>query len=511
MVVLEALRIFDEKNRQKLVARDGEPAESEGGEAEGRVTPDAEVEALWEEKAAADGESAPPVDPDLEEAEIDDTLKILLRETEEETSDLSWSFDLSEADGGAPAAPARVQVVTDDMELIDELSGALPGSFARPARLGMRDAGLTLPGELTPVVVIDLRAASVDLERLAALTRARKRAAVIVLVSDPSQVAPAYEAGALAALPPVAGAVAACVQSVIRNRITGATPGVPSGSALAKLKRVVADLRSGLLSATVALNLMNVISESVERAIMFLVRGEELVAVGAFGFSGQGEPLATAARGLRLRLRPESKLAEAVSRGEALSTRFDELGLSDELAELLGAPRTRQVVVFPVLGSERVIALIYSDNGALGREIEEIEIIELATAQVGVAFENEILRRKMAYRAESGETEELRRTQWPWIDIHSFWSSRASVTSWRASPPGCPRRVCSSKRVRPATSRHRPWGRSWTSRPGSVTGSACSRAGGRSPGRALSAARQPASRFASGSSMNPAGSCWPRW
>ena len=53
-------------------------------------------------------------------------------------------------------------------------------------------------------------------------------------------------------------------------------------------------------------------------------------------------------------------------------------------------------MVFPVLGSRRVISVIYTDNGPLSREIEEIEILELAAAQVGVAFENELLRRRMA-------------------------------------------------------------------------------------------------------------------
>ena len=67
-----------------------------------------------------------------------------------------------------------------------------------------------------------------------------------------------------------------------------------------------------------------------------------------------------------------------------------------DFAEVVGRPRTGQVVVFPVLGSQQVISVIYTDNGPLSREIEEIEILELAAAQVGVAFENELLRRRMA-------------------------------------------------------------------------------------------------------------------
>jgi hypothetical protein len=47
-----------------------------------------------------------------------------------------------------------------------------------------------------------------------------------------------------------------------------------------------------------------------------------------------------------------------------------------------------------VLGGQRVIALIYADNGPSNRAIEELDILELATAQAGLAFENELLRRQ---------------------------------------------------------------------------------------------------------------------
>jgi len=63
--------------------------------------------------------------------------------------------------------------------------------------------------------------------------------------------------------------------------------------------------------------------------------------------------------------------------------------------KVLGPPLTGQVVVFPVLGAQRVISVIYTDNGQVDRPIEDIDILELATAQVGMAFENELLRRQI--------------------------------------------------------------------------------------------------------------------
>ena len=43
------------------------------------------------------------------------------------------------------------------------------------------------------------------------------------------------------------------------------------------------------------------------------------------------------------------------------------------------------------------IALVSADNGPSNRAIEELDILELAAAQAGLAFENELLRRQAAH------------------------------------------------------------------------------------------------------------------
>jgi hypothetical protein len=164
---------------------------------------------------------------------------------------------------------------------------------------------------------------------------------------------------------------------------------------VARLRRVFGDLRSGLISATVALNLMHIISESVERAVLFLVNRGQLVALGAFGDSS-GRPLAELTRGVRVDVEGEGALARSLETGEVQSVSFEEACLPEPFRSLVGRPRNGQVVVFPVLGSQRVISVIYTDNGDREEPVEDIDILELATAQVGMAFENELLRRQIS-------------------------------------------------------------------------------------------------------------------
>ncbi len=296
----------------------------------------------------------------------------------------------------------RIQIVTDDASLATALDRALPPGFAPIEAVALTAAGKAFPGHEPPIVLVDLRNEQVDIEDLGRLRRTRIGTPFVALLPEGEAAGPIYEAGALAALPPEVDPIVTCVAGLARNRGRSAIPsdgstsfeGV-SAAGVERLRRVFGDLRSGLISATVALNLMHIISESVERAILFLVKRDELSALGAFGLDDQGHPLAEKTRGLKLSIRDDNALTRSLNDAEVVTTDFEEARLPRRLADLLGRPANGKAVIFPVLGAQRVISLIYTDNGENQSPIEDIDILELATAQVGMAFENELLRRQI--------------------------------------------------------------------------------------------------------------------
>jgi Domain of unknown function (DUF4388) len=300
----------------------------------------------------------------------------------------------------------HLQIVSPDAAFVRALGEALQHEVAGIETLRLEQAGAAAPGEPPPIVAVDLRPGGVSLEQAAALRRARPRASIIALVDAGVPSARVYAAGVLTALPPDVEAVAACVENLIESRedlIRGTSDRPPrpaAQSGVARLRRVFGDLRSGLISATVALNLMHIISESVERAVLFLVKRDQLVALGAFGADGSGRPLAELTRGLKMSTQVESVFARSLAAGEVQSVGFEDAGLPEPFRSLVGRSRTGQVVVFPVLGAQRVISVIYTDNGDRDQPIEDIDILELATAQVGMAFENELLRRQISQNRE---------------------------------------------------------------------------------------------------------------
>ncbi len=376
MVLLEAARIQDEKHR----------AEEEGA-AESSLVAAAEIDYEAQEGRQKLGESLALSSVGMVLDSIDVEIPVAAERDE----------------GLLPEAThRRLQIVSPDLQLTEALTRIIKPEVAVVIRVPLREAGTRLPGEPSPtIVMLDLREGSYSVEDLLAIRRSRPRSSAIAVVDSQPMTTAAFESGAVAAITADPDALSACFYSLVRTlQEAGSGGGTASTRAgFARLRRVLADIRSGLLSATMALNLMHIISESVERGVLFLVRRDALTALGAFGFSVDGRSLAEATRALKLSLVGDNVLARCVADGQPRSLSFEYANLPQEFARIVGRPRNGQIVVFPVLGSERVISVVYTDNGSSSRAIEDIEVLELATAQVGVAFENELLRRRIDAQA----------------------------------------------------------------------------------------------------------------
>ena len=172
-------------------------------------------------------------------------------------------------------------------------------------------------------------------------------------------------------------------------------PPVDAQTVLFRLRRAYAELRTGMVSETASLMLMHLISESFERAVLFIVGREALVALGAFGDDSRGQPLAGTTRGLRLDPGYDHLLTRCLHAAQLCRSSFDDAGLPEVLSAMLGQPRNEQAVAFPLVGTERVIGVIYADSGDRLAPPQDVEILDLAAGQVGLILENEMLRRKI--------------------------------------------------------------------------------------------------------------------
>ena len=290
----------------------------------------------------------------------------------------------------------RFQIVSPDTELLARLNHLMAATGDHVSAVALRDAGASFLGESPPIVVVDLRYQIHALTTLSALCRSRPRAAVIALFKGRAPLREMYQSGVLSVTSAVPETIVACMQSTAKQRRYMAnehaiTEGVRTS--FARLRRIIADLRSGLLGTTVSSNLMAAVAESLDRGVLFVPHLDRMVALGAFGNTGRGAPLAKTTQGLIMTIGSSGVFKECVTDSRSRRLRYHEANLPQAFVEAVDCPRTGEIAVLPVPGSERVIAAIYLDNGSRDRVIGDIEIFELAAFQLGLALENEFLRR----------------------------------------------------------------------------------------------------------------------
>ena len=311
----------------------------------------------------------------------------------------------------APDRP-RFQLVSPDADLLERINRILAETGDRISAVGLRDAGTSLLGEAPPIVVVDLRYQPQGVDTLTALCRARPRASIIVLFEGRAPLRELYQAGVLSITSLSPETVAACVRSVARQRkYLSNESAIAEGvrASFARLRRIIADLRSGLLATSVSLNLLSVVAESLDRGVLLVPDGDRLVALGAFGLTGQGEELVTKTQNLAFPVGENGIFFECLKDSQTRRVSFDIAGLPQAFREVVDRPVSGESVVLPVPGSDRVIAVIYLDNGGRDRPVGDIEIFEMAAFQLGLALENEFLRRSGTERGAGGPVIKMRK------------------------------------------------------------------------------------------------------
>jgi hypothetical protein len=290
----------------------------------------------------------------------------------------------------------RFQLVSPDQQLLARINLLMGDSGDRMSTVALRDAGISLLGEAPPIVVVDLRYQTQGVETLIALCRSRPRASVIALFEGRAPLRELYQAGVLAITTVAPETVVACVRSVARaRRSLSNESAIAEGvrASFSRLRRIIADLRSGLLATSVSANLLNVVAESLDRGILLVPDGDRLVALGAFGHNAQGEKMASKTQNLIVPVGASGVFFECLRDSLSRHVNYDMAELPADFRTVVERPASGEIAVLPVPGSERVIAVIYLDNGERDRPVGDIEIFELAAFQLGLALENEFLRR----------------------------------------------------------------------------------------------------------------------
>jgi CheY-like chemotaxis protein len=171
---------------------------------------------------------------------------------------------------------------------------------------------------------------------------------------------------------------------------------------LSLLKGLMGELASPRESSEISLLVLRLASEYFERAILFLVKTEEIMGLGGFGETGDPEMMMQKVRRLRIPAGVGSLFDEAVqSRTTCLKAAEEFSAVDQDFAQALGSKKVRQAVAIPMISRARVVAILYADNAVSGEPFPDLSGIEIFMAQAGLAMEKALLERQLMHLKKS--------------------------------------------------------------------------------------------------------------
>jgi CheY-like chemotaxis protein len=164
------------------------------------------------------------------------------------------------------------------------------------------------------------------------------------------------------------------------------------------LQARLADLARTADPTQVSALVMQVAREFFERAVLFLVKNEEVRGLGGFGIAPRDQTVSLLAREVVIPLSEASVFLDVVSRRKPFEGPLPEGKWSQYLMGRLGRYKSGSAALLPLVAHRDAIALLYGDNPESGRAPGRLDALELFIHQAGLALENAFLQRKIQER-----------------------------------------------------------------------------------------------------------------
>lgn len=301
-----------------------------------------------------------------------------------------------------PLAPTverlRVQFVTADERLVSNLALALSPGEAFVVRVSLREATAPAASAAPYAVVADLRGTAAGPGHIAMVRMRRPQTPVLALVDDQLSYGDAYAAGATAVVDAGVDSIVACLRSIRQQQRAADTGPLVEGleESFARVRRLAESTRASVKAPDGAARLLELICDTVERAVLMLVRDGRLRVIASLGSHENGQALASRLGSLVLEVDGAGVLGACCRDGQARAVDWTGAALPSRFVAAVGPPRAHRCAVVPVLGKDRALGVVYADYGAGDWRDDEIEFVELALGQMGVALESRRLRREAA-------------------------------------------------------------------------------------------------------------------
>lgn len=162
-----------------------------------------------------------------------------------------------------------------------------------------------------------------------------------------------------------------------------------------ELKKDIRALREISNPSDAAMVMLAAVADMFERAVTFIVRPAELTGERAIGVTSEKSVGPTPADRLKIPLARPSVFREVLEKGMVFYGASSDEALQGFLQDI-GKPLSPYVVLLPVLSDRKVVAVVYGDFGKKEASPVQLDILEILAYQVGIALEYAMFCRQMA-------------------------------------------------------------------------------------------------------------------
>src|SRR5262245_41965540 len=167
------------------------------------------------------------------------------------------------------------------------------------------------------------------------------------------------------------------------------TPAVPPPAPSIPLEGLVSDLQTPVLRGEITVMLMRLGARVLGRGVLFAVRGDELAAMGHFGFEGPAG--SRTPHDLRVSIAEPSLFSEVVQRKETYRGPLPAGAVNEAFVKQLGPEIPGEVVVVPMIVGGSVATLFYGDDLPARRPMGEVRPLEMLMTEAGLEMERQAL------------------------------------------------------------------------------------------------------------------------
>lgn len=162
-----------------------------------------------------------------------------------------------------------------------------------------------------------------------------------------------------------------------------------------RLKSYIYELHNPSSSAEITLLVLRYASEIMNRAVIFLVRKNEVVGLGQFGIYTPMPDSNALVRGIRIPLDAPSIFRDVIERSSPVKRALRKEGWDKFLVQKLGGIYPVEAFAGPIFTRGKIVAILYGDNLPEQKRIGNTAGLEIFLSHAGLAMDKAFLERML--------------------------------------------------------------------------------------------------------------------